>query len=54
MKEQIFTRKGRVITDLRDNQSITFKSRNKAKQESHRLQMEHDKALGRGSLKAQK
>lgn len=51
MKAQIFTRQGRVITDLRNGQAQQFRSLNAARKESHKLQMEHDKALGRGSLR---
>ena len=53
MKPQIFTRHGQTITDLRSNQSIQFSSLNKAKAESHKLQMKHDEALGRGTLRRQ-
>lgn len=53
MKPQIFTRQGLTITDLRSNQSIQFKSHNKAKAESHKLQMKHDGALGLGCLRNQ-
>lgn len=51
MKEQIFTRFKTVITDLRSGQSIRYKSLNLARKESHKIQIEHDEALGRGTLR---
>lgn len=53
MKEQLFARKGKVIIDLRDHQVVIFKSLNKAKKESRKLQLEHDAGLGRGSLQVE-
>ena len=55
-KEQQFVRKGHVIRDMDKN--IVFESKtgsvNEAKRESRRLQIEHDSALGLGTLRVAK
>lgn len=51
MKPTIFIRNGHIITDTRSNQARAFKGTNQAKRESHKLQMENDEALGRGTVR---
>ena len=48
MKKPKYFRKGKVIRGPSGDQS--FKSHNLAKQESRKIQMKEDGALGRGSL----
>lgn len=43
--------KGTIIKNLETGESTKYDSANKAKRESRRLQMEADKALGRGSVR---
>ena len=51
MKETKYERKGMTIFNLETGEKKTFKSNNKAKQASHKIQMDADKALGRGTLR---
>lgn len=44
-------RRGATITSADFKHKDTYKSKNLAKKESHKLQMAADGALGRGSLK---
>lgn len=52
MKNQIYIRKGMIIKGSAGYK--TFDSINKAKKESHAIQMKEDGALGRGCLKVEK
>ena len=51
MKEATHTRKGRTITTAADGGIMTHKTINQAKRTSRKIQMDADKALGRGSVR---
>jgi len=50
MKPTKYIRRGHVIHLIETNQDLGFKSINKAKKESRRIQANLDGALGRGSV----
>ncbi len=54
MKPMLYARRGRTIIDYQGEKPKSFghKSITEAKRESHRLQMSHDGALGRGTVRS--
>jgi hypothetical protein len=54
MKQATHLRKGKNITNLGTKKVDTYKTINQAKKASHRIQMDADKALGRGSVRAER
>ncbi len=51
MKLFTYERKGNTIRTVEFDRTETFKSINQAKKASHKIQMETDGGLGRGSLR---
>lgn len=51
MQETLYSRKGKTIKNIAENKSETFESINRAKKESHKLQLSNG-GLGMGSLVA--
>lgn len=50
VKKALYVRKRHTIEDFNTGVTTSFKSISLAKKESHKLQMRHDQALGRGSV----
>lgn len=50
MKDLTHIRKGKVITEVNTNIAKDYKTVNKAKRASHKIQMDQDGGLGRGSV----
>jgi hypothetical protein len=51
MKPAKFIRAGKQIKEVESGHTTGYKYYNEAKRESRRIQMEHDKALGRGTVR---
>ncbi len=51
MKPATHVRKGKEIRAAAPHGAVMYDSMNKAKKASHKIQMEQDKGLGRGSVR---